>query len=288
MFETGAICVAPENKPFWYTSGTIGPYYSNTQNLIGSETEANKLLAMIDSELDGDRSLLPARIERYFYDAYKKNDCYRKIADCIAECVNDNLDVDAIDMVSGGARRDWFFSFITARLFNKPHLTIYKDLEMALSEPFGVDSAAGAATIIRDGALAGKRCLHVSDIVTEASSYTRAWSPAVTGAGARIQTSLTILDRKQGGGEALAALGIRHLSLAILDAAFFDRALEQGYINERQHALLRGYIADPHASMRAFLHEHPEFLRDALNAGGKEAARARACLESGVYGDGLV
>ncbi|GAE87725.1 hypothetical protein JCM21531_1120 [Acetivibrio straminisolvens JCM 21531] len=50
LFETNAIRVCPQDKPFWYTSGTIGPYYINTHFLYGSEEKANKLLAFIDRE----------------------------------------------------------------------------------------------------------------------------------------------------------------------------------------------------------------------------------------------
>ena len=30
LFETNAIRFCDENKPFWYTSGKIGPYFINT------------------------------------------------------------------------------------------------------------------------------------------------------------------------------------------------------------------------------------------------------------------
>ena len=41
LFETNAFRVCPENEPFWYTSGTIGPYYINTHFLYGSEEKGN-------------------------------------------------------------------------------------------------------------------------------------------------------------------------------------------------------------------------------------------------------
>ena len=52
LFETNAFKICPENKPFWYTSGKIGPYFINAQFLYGSEQDANNLLAFIDSELE--------------------------------------------------------------------------------------------------------------------------------------------------------------------------------------------------------------------------------------------
>ena len=37
LFETNAFRVCEENKPFWYTSGKIGPYFINADYLYGSE-----------------------------------------------------------------------------------------------------------------------------------------------------------------------------------------------------------------------------------------------------------
>ena len=303
LFETGAIRVAPQSKPFWYTSGTIGPYYANTHFLLGGEAAANELLNEIEALLAGDRLLLPATVADRVSYAYGHSACYKTVVDYSVECLRSNVNMDDVDVVSGGARRDWFFSYLVARAFNKPHLTIFKDLSMALNEPVKYDGGSygggyggsapqadsrvgyAAATPVGAGGLAGMRCLHVSDIVTEASSYERAWSPALLKAGARIYTSLTILDRLQGGGAVLASLGIRHLSLAELDAGFFERAYAQGYIDAEQRGQLLGYIADPNGSMRRFLHENPDFIKNALTSGGKEAERARMCIDSKVYGE---
>ena len=43
LFQTNAIQVCPEDRPFWYTSGTLGPYYINTHYLYGSKEEAENL-----------------------------------------------------------------------------------------------------------------------------------------------------------------------------------------------------------------------------------------------------
>ena len=47
LFETNAFKICEENKPFWYTSGKIGPYFVNTHFLYGSENDANELLDFI-------------------------------------------------------------------------------------------------------------------------------------------------------------------------------------------------------------------------------------------------
>ena len=40
LFETNAIKFCEENKPFWYTSGKIGPYFINTHFVYGNENDA--------------------------------------------------------------------------------------------------------------------------------------------------------------------------------------------------------------------------------------------------------
>ena len=48
LFDTNAFKICAENKPFWYTSGKIGPYFVNTHFLYGSENDANELLDYIN------------------------------------------------------------------------------------------------------------------------------------------------------------------------------------------------------------------------------------------------
>ena len=52
LFETNAFKICPDEKPFWYTSGKIGPYFINAQFLYGSESDANDFLEFINSELE--------------------------------------------------------------------------------------------------------------------------------------------------------------------------------------------------------------------------------------------
>ena len=42
--------------------------------------------------------------------------------------IKENINTEEIDYISGGERRDWYFSNIIAYLLKKPHVTIYKDL----------------------------------------------------------------------------------------------------------------------------------------------------------------
>ena len=61
LFKTNAIKFCEENKPFWYTSGKIGPYFINTHFIYGSELEAKELLSFIDEQL-ADKMDLPKNV----------------------------------------------------------------------------------------------------------------------------------------------------------------------------------------------------------------------------------
>jgi hypothetical protein len=156
----------------------------------------------------------------------------------------------------------------------KPHLTIFKDLSAVKFE-------GGVSKEAKD--LEGAKVLHVADIITEAASYERAWIPAVKTLGGLISESLVVIDRKQGGAEALAKIGVRSHALAGIDRELFDMAAALGYINDKQHDMLESYLADPKKAMRAFLDAHPEFINNTLKSNTKDRERALLCLEKDFY-----
>ena len=127
LFETNAIRFCEENKPFWYTSGKIGPYFINTHFVYGSEKDATKLLSFIDESLS-DKMTLPKKVFDKVKTQYDTNTIYHDVIAHMKSYIEENINVSEIDYISGGERRDWFFSNIIAYLLKKPHITIYKDL----------------------------------------------------------------------------------------------------------------------------------------------------------------
>lgn len=274
LFETKAVRACPDNLPFWYTSGTIGPYYINTHFLYGSEELAVGLLAKIDEALK-DPDTCSQLVLAETMANYHSNEIFRGTIDHICSFVTETIGIDQIDCISGGERRDWFFSLPVAKLLGKPHLTIFKDGTVRLFDQ-GLSRSIDC--------LGEQRVLHIADLITEASSYERAWIPAVKALGGQMLWSIVAVDRMQGGGELLAAHGVKSYALASVDTALFDTAASLGLINKTQYRMLCDFLADPTGSMRGFLLDHPEFLRDALAGDPKTAARARLCLEKDVYG----
>lgn len=276
LFKTNAFKVCPNNKPFWYTSGKIGPYFINTHFLYGSEESAVEFLKFIDVEKE-DKMGISKKILDKCLTQYNSNSIYKEVIDEMVDFIKNTINVDEIDYVSGGERRDWFFANIVAYMLKKPFITVFKDLSCVISSANFEETTAS-----KD--LSGKKVLHVADLVTAASSYVRAWIPAVQSLGAEIIWSVVVVDRMQGGNDRLKSLGIDAYSLTQIAPSMFKQALDMGIINDEQFAMLNKFYEEPDETMKQFLIEHPEFLEEALHSDEKTVVRARLCVEGNLYG----
>ena len=275
LFETNAIRFCEENKPFWYTSGKIGPYFINTHFVYGSEKEATELLSYIDECLM-DKKTLPKNIFNKVLKQYNENSIYQNVINCMVEFIKNNINIEEIDYISGGERRDWFFSNIIAYILNKPHISIYKDLSVNIS-----NSDFSENDVKTD--LSGKNVLHIADLITVASSYIRAWIPAIKNLNANMKWSLSVVNRMQGGKEKIESENIKSFSLVNVDEELFEKAFEYKIINEKQLEMLRKFFKDPDNTMKTFLIDHPEFIENALNSDEKTAKRARLLVDEDIY-----
>ena len=274
LFDTGAVKICPPEKPFWYTSGKIGPYYINTHFLYGDEKKANSMLALIDTALDSPM-LCSGAILSVCLENYEQEPVYAGVINALVSMIQNKIGTDKIDYISGGERRDWFFSLLVAKILDKPHLTIFKD--MSSLEYYHGESR-------KINTLSGANVLHIADLITEASSYVRAWIPAVNALSGKMKWSLVVVDRLQGGFEALKENGVESYALAGIDAKFLEQAHEAGLINESQLKLSLDYMADPIASMKRFIFAHPDFITHALRSDSKSRDRAELCLAEDFYG----
>ncbi len=256
--------------------GKIGPYFINTHFLYGSEESAVEFLNYIDVEKDN-KLELPKKILDRVLTQYNTNNIYKEVIDEMISFINTHIKVDEIDYVSGGERRDWFFSNLVAYLLGKPHITIFKDLTTVVSTPDFEETSLKTN-------LDGKKVLHIADLVTAASSYVRAWIPAVQALNAEIVWSVVVVDRMQGGNDRLKDLGIEAHSLLQIAPDMFKKALSLGIITEEQCVMLNKFYEDPDGTMRNFLIEHPEFIENALKSDEKTVVRARLCIEGDLYG----
>ena len=88
----------------------------------------------------------------------------------------------------------------------------------------------------------------------------------------------------QGGKEKIEAEGIQSFSLVQIDSTLFSKTLEMGIINENQEKLLNNFFMNPDTSMKQFLIDHPEFLKNALHADEKTKKRAQLLIDGNLYG----
>lgn len=275
LFETNAIRFCEENKPFWYTSGKIGPYFINTHFIYGSEKEAVSLLGFIDESLS-DKMTLPKKVFEKVLKQYDENKIYKDVINSMKAYIEENINISEVDYISGGERRDWFFSNIIAYLFKKPHITIYKDLNSVIS-----NYDFSETKVSYD--ISGKKVLHIADLITVASSYLRAWIPAIENLGGKIIWSCVVVDRMQGGEEKLSEKNIKSLSIVKVDKNLFKKALEMGIINENQLEMLNKFFDNPDNTMKEFLINHPEFIENSLNSDEKTRKRAKLLLDNNLY-----
>jgi orotate phosphoribosyltransferase len=271
LFSTNALKVADSDKPFWYTSGMLGPFFINTHFLYGSMDDAEALLDFINNA-GSPVTFFPAltdRVTRF----YQENRLYHDVINTVVESIQESLDATECDIVSGGERRDWFFSPVIASLLNKPHLYIKKDLSVYDNKGINVTS------------ITGKKVLHVADLVTQASSYVRSWIPAIDAIGGTVTTSSCVVDRCQEGSSVLSGKNIISLAAVKIDSDFFKSALEKEIITDEQVLMIESFTADPAKFGRTFLLEKREYLEQSLAASdASTSSKAAKCLSENPYG----
>lgn len=272
LFSTNAVRVSDPEKPFWYASGTLGPFYVNTHFLLESEEKANELLAKIEEAASGYREDFLTAILPIVKHQYETSESYKMVIDLIVEKAKE-LEFDCI---SGGERRDFFFSLMPAYLLGKPHLSIFKDGETYYSE-----NVAGKGKKVGSGDLNGKVSLHIADLITEASSYTNAWIPSIRGVGAQIKDTIAVIDRLQGGEANLKAEGVNMYTFAKIELSLFDEGVEKGILSQAQRDMVAKFMKDPIEYMKSFLVAHPKFIDEQIALGGKPKQRAEMAISRG-------
>ena len=270
LFETKALRMAPADTPFWYTSGMLGPFYINTHFLIENEAAAGEVLKRIEKAVLADKLTAPEEIFDMMLAYYNKNGTFKKTMDILTDMAS-KLE---FDYISGGERRDYFFSMLPAYLLGKPHLTIYKDMSFVYNEDL-----TKTGFVPED--LKGKKALHIADLVTEASSYERAWIPVIRGLGSEITDTLAVVNRCQNGEEVLNNLGVALHCATAINKDLFDEAESNGTITSEQKELVFKFLKSPSDYMSEFIKNHPSFIDEQIAMGGKNEERARLAIEKG-------
>ena len=271
LFKSQALKIAKADSPFWYTSGMIGPFFINTHFLYGGEENAVNLLNYINDNLT-DKLALAKSLYTKIMDFYNSNELFKTSIDELVSIVKANNFLDNIDFISGGERRDWFFSIPLAVLTNKPLLFIFKDNS--------IYDLNGQITN-----LSNKKICHVADLITVASSYERAWIPAIEALGAKLVSTVSVVDRNQGGKDILAKYGITTLSAIVINDDFFTKAVASNIITTEQKDAIIDFLKDSKKFGIDFLTKNPQFLKDSMNSSNSSTKdKSNRCVNDNVYG----
>lgn len=272
LIKTDALRIASADKPFWYTSGELGPYYVNTHFLCGGEKLAVELLNLITLEAESPNTL-PSKVLARLDDIYQSSTEFKSVIDSICSKIKAELPLADLTGVTGGQRRDWFFAPIVAKHLDKPCIYLYNDGR-------AFDERGQAVTSIATGDY-----INICDLLRVGSSYTSKWIPYVEKLGGKLRYSFCVVDRCEGGSESILAAGVeKSLSLFSFDKDFFSSALEKELISADQFELISGYLSDPRATIRSFLLANPDFLTDALNSSDENLQRrAKSLVENDFY-----
>ena len=262
LFSTKALEIAHEDKPFWYTSGDFGPYYINTHYLYGNKEKAEGLLTYINENMH-EKEQFPYKIRNKVKENYLSDPVYKAVTDYIADYIKNNM--GKTDMISGGERRDWFFSYIIADILDLEHITIYKDNELIVTH---------GDKIKEYDSLEGVKILHIADLITKASSYLRNWIPALLSISGKILYSLSVVDRNQGGLDILKDSGIEPYSCVTFDSLLFKQAYDESVINEKQYEMIIDFLDSPEGFMMNYINKNPFFLKNSLKSDDRIKQRA--------------
>lgn len=269
LFLLDAVKVAPPTKPFWYTSGLFGPLYINTHFLLGGEKSATDLLNYIDLHKEEKKSFPQGLLERLIK-KYKTSKCYRLSIDLISKKIQKKILDSNIDLISGGERRDWFFSLMVAYKLKLKTLLLYKDKSSILFDTIRKEVSSF------DDLLRG-RVLHIADLTTFASSYVRFWIPSTKLVGCKIKIAFNVADRCQGASKEFKQNKIMSMSLIDTNLSFFKEVMRKKLITKKQLSVIREYFKNPDVFIKNFIKKNPRFIKDAL-ASSDRKTRERARL----------
>lgn len=262
VFSSNAVSIWDNKKGpvFWYAAGVPGPFYVNTEKLIGEEAAGN-LLAQISNIVQKVGSIEEKAEEIYslVMEEYWKNTVFQRI---VATMVDSNKSFEDYSCVSGGERRDWFFSIPFAHETEKDHMFIFKDqsvfrrgFEQAMLQP-------------------GANVLHVSDLIHNAASYFDNWVPALEGNDLNVIGTVSVINRGRAGLDKLDEAGVKNHSLKGIDLGFFKDLRDGELISAAVFDELDLYFQSREAWAKKYILSNPD-LFDVGSLDGKSKERLK-------------
>jgi hypothetical protein len=208
IHDTQAVSIWDHAKGpvFWYAANVPGPFYVNTEMVIGAEL-SEKLLREITAIVAGtlDAQARAEQLNRLILDAFKKTPSWQRLISTMIARARAEFSQQDFTMISGGERRDWLFSIPFAHVCNAPQLFLFKNKTMFCEQPVK----------------AGQNVLHVSDLINNAASFFDLWQPALNALQLGCVGNLCVNVRGENGLNRLREAGQKTVALVTIDVDFF-------------------------------------------------------------------
>jgi len=263
LFQTRAFQIL--DTPVILTSGNLGIYYINTENLLQDEGKWEEYAEN------------PAKMINHSLSLMETNPLFNDVINILANKIK-KVVRDKEIVISGGQRRDWPFSGPVSKILEVPHVSIYKDGRFLLE---GSES------------LEGMYIAHVADLMTKGSSAydsrnepPTGWIQILRDKGAIVDNLFNIVTRLQGGEEILGKAGVNTTSLVAINQEFLEIGHQKGLIEGFEKNVALNYMEDPEKWSETYLEVIgiQNFVL-AFDPMGKKAERAQKFLR--VYQDVL-
>lgn len=237
---------------FWYAASVPGPFYVNTELVIGPELSASLLKAITQIVADTqDSATRAAALDKLIMGAYDADETFKNVIDTMVSHAGAAFPAGSINLISGGERRDWLFSIPMAKLMGLRHVYLFKNGAYYCEKP------------VTEGEVA----LHVSDLINNAASYFDNWLPILQKAKLSCAGTICVNSRGSNGVDRLKAAHLKVVALNSIDVSFFEKSLENGLIDEGTLEELRVFFASSKDWATQFVLGRPELF----NVGGVDA-----------------
>lgn len=244
---------------FWYAANVPGPFYVNTEMVIGaalSERLLREITAIIAGTVDVEARA--KQLNQLIMDAYKTNPSWQKLIATMIDRARAEFPAASYTIVSGGERRDWLFSIPFAHDIALPHLFLFKNKAMYCAAPIK----------------AGQNVLHVSDLINNAASYFEAWKPALEELKLGCAGNLCVNVRGENGLRRLREAGQKTVALLTIDIDYFRRLHAADMISRETFEEIAVFFASAQDWAAKYLIDKPE-LFDVTGCDAKSFERLR-------------
>lgn len=202
---------------FWYAASVPGPFYVNTELVIGPEL-SRKLLAAITAIVaeTKEAKARAEKLEKLIMDAVAQDETFKNVTETLAARLTASFAPGSFSLLSGGERRDWLFSIPVAKQLELKHAYLFKNGELYCEQPLKKDEVS----------------VHVSDLINNAASYFDNWLPILEKAGLSCIGTICVNSRGSNGVDRLKANGQRVVALNSIDVPFFEQSRKSGLIDD--------------------------------------------------------